>query len=131
MNKRIALFAALALAGAAMVFAQVADGTYTAKEGSADEHGYVASIAITVKKGAITKIVYDEVSPKAKVPSKWKDKVYNANMKKVSGTAWVDAIVKLEDTLKTNGSAEGLDAVAGATAASSRFKALAVEALKK
>jgi major membrane immunogen (membrane-anchored lipoprotein) len=128
MKKKILAVASILLV-AAFAFAQLKDGKFSAKEPKADERGYTAEITITVKGGAITKIDYNE--SKAGKSSKWADAAYNANMKKVSGTAWSDAVKALEADLQKKGAPDAVDAVSGATELSARFKALAVEALAK
>jgi major membrane immunogen (membrane-anchored lipoprotein) len=128
MKRSIVLLALLTL-GASISFAQTKDGTYSAKEAAADKHGYIAEIKIVVKGGAVTKIDYDE--SKGGKSSKWKDTVYNANMKKISGVAWVDAVKILEASLTKKGDAATVDAVTGATDLSDRFKAIAAQALAK
>ncbi len=102
------------------------NGTYTATEPGPDERGYVASIKIVVKGGSISKVEYDESKGNS---SKWKDKNYNATMKKIAGTAWIDAVKALESSLVKKNNAASVDAVSGATELSARFKTLAAKAL--
>lgn len=128
--KRSTVVLALIALGAALAFAQAKDGTYSAKETAADKHGYVAEIKIVVKGGAVSKIDYDESKGGGKA-TKWKDKAYNANMGKVSGITWIDAVKKLEESLMKSGDPEKVDVVSGATELSERFKKVAAEALKK
>lgn len=128
MKKAIVILSLIAL-GAAVAFAQAKDGTYSAKEKAADNRGYTAEIKFVVKGGAVTKVEYDE--SKGGKASKWQDKAYNANMGKIAGTTWVDAVKKLEESLMKAGDPEKVDAVSGATELSKRFKELAAQALKK
>lgn len=128
MNKKILTVASL-LVVAAFAFAELKDGKVSAKEAKADERGYTAEMTITVKGGKIAKIDYNE--SKGGKSSKWADASYNANMKKVSGTAWADAVKALEADLQKKGAPDAVDAVSGATELSARFKALAAEALSK
>lgn len=125
MKKPIAI-AVLLVAVSALVFAQMKNGTYKAQEPKADERGYVASIKIVVKGGVISKIDYDEAKAGN---SKWKDKNYNATMKKIGGIAWTDAVQALEAALVKSNDVAAVDAVSGATELSTRFKKLAAEAL--
>ena len=129
MNKKILTVASLLLVVAAFAFAELKDGKFSAKEAKADERGYTAEMTITVKGGKIAKIDYNE--SKGGKNSKWADASYNANMKKVSGTAWADAVKALEADLQKKGASDAVDAVSGATELSARFKALAAETLSK
>lgn len=125
--KKMVLIAALCLV-AAFAFAQWKDGVYAAKEPNPDKLGFTADIKITVKGGAIAKIEYNESKGKA---SKWSDASYNANMKKVTGVSWAEAVQALEASLQKSSTVEGVDAVSGATELSARFKELAAAALAK
>lgn len=113
---------------AAAAFAAWKDGIFTAKEEKADERGYIADIKITVKDGKIEKIEYNEAKGAS---SKWADKAYNANMKKLSGVAWSDAVATLENNLIKGQIVDKVDVVSGATELTARFKTLASQALAK
>jgi len=125
-KRLIALFCLIFVAGFA--FAAWKDGVFAAREDKADERGYVADIKITVKDGKIDKIEYNEAKG---TNSKWTDKAYNANMKKVSGVAWSDAVSTLEAGFVKSQNLDKLDAISGATELSARFKTLVTQALAK
>jgi major membrane immunogen (membrane-anchored lipoprotein) len=126
-NKK--LIAALCLIFVASVaFAAWKDGVFTAKEDKADERGYVADVKVTVAGGKIDKIEYNEVKGTS---SKWTDKAYNANMKKLSGVAWNEAVMALEADLLKDQAVDKVDSISGATELSARFKGLAAQALAK
>lgn len=129
MKKRIMTLAAALLLVVGFAFALPKDGTYKAKEAKPDERGYTADVAVTVKGGKITKVVYNET--KGGKASKWGDANYNAMMKKVSGVSWSEAVQKLEADLQAKGDANAVDAVSGATELSARFKTLVAQALSK
>lgn len=103
-----------------------ANDTYTAKD-TADERGYTGEIAITFEGGKITKVVFDEKDKDGK--AKRTDESYNTNMKAKTKTSWTEAAAALEASLVAKQDAKAVDAVAGATGASTRFKALAAQAL--
>jgi major membrane immunogen (membrane-anchored lipoprotein) len=127
MGKKLIAFACLVFVAVA-AFAAWKDGVFSAKEEKADERGYLADIKVSVKDGKIDKIEYNEAKG---ANSKWADKAYNANMKKVSGVAWSEAVTTLENDLVKDQSLDKLDVVSGATELTARFKTLVSQALAK
>jgi major membrane immunogen (membrane-anchored lipoprotein) len=128
MNKRLIAVLCLIFV-TAVAFAAWKDGVFSAKEEKADERGYVADVKVTVAGGKIDKIEYNEV--KGGNNSKWADKAYNANMKKISGVAWSEAVMALEANLIKDQTVDKVDTVSGATELSARFKRLVAQALAK
>jgi major membrane immunogen (membrane-anchored lipoprotein) len=127
MSKRIIVAVCLLLV-AVSAFAAWKDGVYSAKD-TPDKRTYVAELRITIAGGVITKIEYNEADKANK--SKWTDKAYNANMKKIAGIAWTEAIQALQANLLKVQDVSKLDAVSGASETSERFKELAEVVLAK
>jgi major membrane immunogen (membrane-anchored lipoprotein) len=117
------LFASLAFA------ADWKDGVYYVKEAKADTRGYTGELRLTVAQGKITKVEYNESVNGEK--SKWKDPAYNANMKKVTGISWIDAVNQATDIILKKGTGEAVDAISGASEVTKRISFLVAEALKK
>lgn len=125
MKKRIVATLCLLLV-ATLAFAEFKNGVFAAKEKEADKRGYIADIKFTIESGKIVKIEYNEAKGTS---SKWADKAYNANMKKISGIAWADAVLALENDLIKKQALEKVDVISGATETTHRFKAIAAQAL--
>ncbi|NLO83240.1 MAG: FMN-binding protein [Clostridiales bacterium] len=104
------------------------DGTYQAEEPDFDDHGWKAQIQIKVEGGKITDVVYDEVNQEGKKKSE--DQDYQSNFKEQRDVDLLDAYDKLQKSLVEKQDPDAVDTYTGATGTTSKFKALANEALK-
>ena len=104
------------------------DGTYQAEEPDFDDHGWKAQIQIKVEGGKITDVVYDEVNQGGKKKSE--DQDYQSNFKEQRDVDLLDAYDKLQKSLVEKQDPDAVDTYTGATGTTSKFKALANEALK-
>jgi sex pheromone cAD1 len=127
MKKILSLCIVLALA-VPFVMAEYKDGTFTAKD-KADQRGYTGDIKLTIEKGKITKVVFEETKG-GKTPKRT-DKNYNKFMKDKTKVSWAEAVVKYEEALLKIQDPAKVDKVSGATDAHKRFVALAAAALPK
>jgi major membrane immunogen (membrane-anchored lipoprotein) len=102
------------------------DGEYKASD-AADERGYTGEITITVEKGKIAAVLYNEAGSDGVFK---RDNVqYNEAMKAKSGVSWTEAADQVSAKLAEVQDVSKIDAVSGATGLVERFKALASRAL--
>jgi major membrane immunogen (membrane-anchored lipoprotein) len=125
MKKIWSLCIVLALA-VPFLMAEFKDGAFTAKD-TVDKRGYTGEIKLTVEKGTITKVAFEE-SKGGKNPKRT-DKNYNSLMKKTTKVSWAEAVAKYEEALLKTQDPAKVDKVSGATDAHKRFVALAAIAL--
>jgi major membrane immunogen (membrane-anchored lipoprotein) len=137
-NRRV-LFVGAAI-GAAVLFSGCAkgsppaagtaykDGTYTGAYSNTDDHGWKPRLEITVEKGRITRVAYDEVNASGGLKSA--DASYEKAMKAAGPTYPAEYIKELDAALIAKQKA-GVDAVSGATGSSQSFNALAAALLAK
>ena len=104
------------------------DGTYQAEEPDFDDHGWKDQIQIKVAGGKITGVVFDEVNQEGKKQSE--DQDYQSNFKEQRDVDLLDAYDKLQKSLVEKQDPDAVDTYTGATGTTSKFKALANEALK-
>lgn len=99
--------------------AEMKDGTYTLTEKDFDDHGWKASMAITVKDGKITESNYNYEDENGKLKSD--DEGYQKSMSEKTGVGPKDFIPKLNEALVKNQDAQKVDVVTGATHSSETF----------
>lgn len=104
------------------------DGSYKAAQDKYDDYGWKGQIAIEVKDGKISTVDFDYVNKDNKLKSE--DQGYIKAMEDKTKVNLANAIVELEKALVDGQDAAAVNAVAGATASSNDFKALAETALK-
>lgn len=105
------------------------DGEYKATYSSFDSHGWKSQLDIVIGSGKITNVSYDSVSSDGKLKSVNND--YEEKMKKIEGLGPKEYIPKLNNELLTSQDVSKVDAVTGATQASTEFKELATAILDK
>lgn len=95
------------------------DGVYKLNEKNYT-YGYRVTMTMTVKKGKISALKYDQINKKGM--SKTKDAKYEKQMKKAVKVGPKEYIPKLRsELLKANGNVEKVQVVSGATEASNQF----------
>ncbi|MBS4199390.1 FMN-binding protein [Bacillus sp. FJAT-49732] len=99
--------------------AEMKDGTYTLKEKDFDDHGWKASMTITVKGGKITESTYNYEDENGKLKSE--DEGYQKNMSEKTGVGPKDYIPQLNEELVKSQDAQRVDVVTGATHSSETF----------
>ncbi len=106
--------------------------TYTAED-QPDERGWIGTIAITYERQTITSVSYDEIqrTDGEVTASKAADPDYARRWEEASGVVLEQVYERLGEQLRHEGRASGVDIISGATAASRRFRTLAMEAEKK
>lgn len=99
--------------------APLQDGTYSLTEKELDDHGWKASMAITVKDGKITESTYDYENAEGQLKSE--DEGYQEAMKDKTGVGPKDFIPQLNEALVAQQDAQKVDIVTGATHSSDAF----------
>lgn len=103
-----------------------ANGDYTAK-GEADERGWTPAITVTFEGGKISAVVFDETNAEDKAKST--DEDYAKMMSDKTKVTPKEAYDQLAAALVEKQDPAAVDAVAGATASSDKFKELAQKAI--
>lgn len=103
-----------------------ANGDYSAK-GEADERGWTPEITLTYEGGKITAVVFDETNADGKAKST--DEEYSKMMSDKTKVTPKEAYDQLAAALVEKQDPTAVDAVAGATASSDKFKEMAKKAM--
>jgi len=104
------------------------DGTYVARWGSFDAHGWREYVIITVADGKPTDVVFDAENELGEKKSE--DTAYQTAMELVTGTYPAKAYKELAEAYLQSGGTGDMTPITGATRSSERFVVLA-DALKK
>ena len=98
---------------------QMQDGTYSLTEKELDDHGWKASMSITVKDGKITESDYNYENGEGQLKSE--DEGYQEAMKDKTGVGPEEFIPQLNEALIKQQDAQKIDVVTGATHSSEGF----------
>jgi major membrane immunogen (membrane-anchored lipoprotein) len=104
------------------------NGTFTAADPEFDQYGWKPEISITYTDGKISEVVFEEVNKDG--AKKRDDAGYNEPFKAKSGVTVGEVADQLAAALVEKQDPNAVDAVAGATTSSDKFKELAVKAIE-